>query len=107
MRLLGLAVVCLALAGCSSWEGDVRFKVTRIAPPYESMGQMRPALVVMDVVGEAPKSARVSSPESAEIDQFPADVKVGDEVLCKVGTVEDNSLDDVGPKTAIGPCRRP
>ena len=106
MRLLGLVLVCLALAGCSDWEGEVRFKVTRIAPPYESLGKMRPAHVVMDVVGEAPKSARVSSPSGADVDQFPADVKVGDEVLCKVSTVEDNGLDGKDPKTTVGPCRR-
>lgn len=106
MRLLALLLACLVLAGCSSWEGDVRFTVTRIDPGYESMGEKRPARVVMDVDGEAPESARVASPEGADIDQFPADVKVGDKVICTVKTADDNGADGVDPKTTIGPCKR-
>jgi hypothetical protein len=106
VKALGLLLACLVLAGCSSWEGDVRFTVVRIDPGYESTGRTMPARVVMDLDGEAPKSARVASPEGADIDQFPADIKVGDKVLCAVKTADDNGLDDVDPKTTVGPCRR-
>ncbi|GGP80911.1 hypothetical protein GCM10010185_63570 [Saccharothrix coeruleofusca] len=95
-----------ALAGCGSeWEGEVRFEVTRIAPPYESMGERKPEHVVLALDQEVPDSVRGLQTTGADIDQFPEGVAVGDRVLCRVRQSDDNGLDGVDPTTTVGPCR--
>jgi hypothetical protein len=109
MRALGLVLAAgLLLAGCSSsWEDEVRFEVTKIEPGRESFGKVLPARVIMKLDQEKPDSSKVGPTEGADIDQFPADVAVGDKVTCTVRVTDGNGVDGVDPQTTIGPCRRP
>lgn len=105
-----VAVLALGslLAGCGSeWEGDVRFKVTRIAPPYESLGEPKPALVVLALDQELPDSAPRIENAGVDADQAPEGVEVGDPLVCRVRQSDDNGLDDVDAEIAVGPCRTP
>lgn len=100
-----VAAVGLLLAGCGSeWEGDVRLKVVRIVP--DPRGE-RPTQVGMEL-GESQKGdlAPGKGTYGAAIDQFPEDVKVGDEVICKIRRWDDNGFDGVDPKETVGPCRK-
>lgn len=106
--LIALATPLLLVAACAyNEEGDVRFKVTGIQPPYESMGKMRPQYVTMDVDQDMKDSPLgLGTTQGAAKDQFPADIKVGDSVVCKVRRSDDNGFDDVDPNTTIGPCKK-
>jgi type 1 fimbria pilin len=110
MRILAVVVVLLALTSCSAdseWEGDVKFKVTRIAPAHEVVpGTTAPPYVVLALDQAEPKSIQKITTAGADEDQFPPGVKVDDSVVCKVRQYDDNSLDDVDMKTTVGPCRR-
>jgi len=100
--ILLLLPAFLLLAGCSSeWKEDVRFKVREIGEISSG------PLVVLDVDGEAPEGihGRIST-GSAKPDQFPADIKAGDLVVCQVRQYDDNGFDGKDPKTTVGPCRR-
>lgn len=102
-----LAVVALVGACGTSSEGEVRFKVTGIQPPYESMGKTKPEYVTMDVDEDLKDSPlRLGTKQGATKDQFPADIKVGDSVICKVRRTDDNGFDGVDPKTTVGPCQK-
>jgi uncharacterized OB-fold protein len=108
VRPFALVLALLLLTACAtSDEGEVRFTVTRIDPPYESMGTMQPEYVAMDLGGDVPEGTLgLSKKEGAAKSQFPADIKVGDSVVCTVRKHDDNNLDDVDPITTIGPCRK-
>ncbi|WP_199440391.1 hypothetical protein [Umezawaea beigongshangensis] len=108
MRAVAAVLVAAAiLTACSSHhEEDVRFTVTRISPPGESMGKPVQAHVVMDVAQDE-NGLGLMSPEGADLDQFPEGTAVGDTVVCTVTKTDDNGFDGVDPKTTIGPCRRP
>jgi hypothetical protein len=105
--LVAVLVAAAALTACSSsQEEDVRFTVTRVDPPRESLGRQVQARVVMDVAQDETELGLVS-PEGADLDQFPEGVAVGDTIVCTVTKTDDNGFDGVDPKLTIGPCRRP
>ncbi|CCH35452.1 hypothetical protein ABZ816_12685 [Actinosynnema sp. NPDC047251] len=102
-----VAVSGSLLVGCGSdWTGDVRFKVTRIAPARESMGEAKKPFVVLELDQEQPDGIPEITTEGADSDQFPADIKVGDVVVCTLHRSDDNGLDGVEAKQTVGPCRR-
>jgi hypothetical protein len=102
--VLVLLVTLLALAGCArDWSGDVRFKV-RETMTLTSGKQ----IVTLDVDGAAPADPiRKFTTASAAPDQFPADVKPGEVVVCAVKQHDGNNLDGLDTETTVGPCRRP
>ncbi|MEU7526250.1 hypothetical protein AB0A74_10980 [Saccharothrix sp. NPDC042600] len=102
-----LLVAGSLLTGCSEWTGEIRFKVVRIHPAYESVGQTRPPYVVMEPDREQPEGLPPITTEGANIDQFPPDIEVGDVVLCHHRRWDDNGLDGIDPQDETGPCRRP
>ncbi|WP_440902311.1 hypothetical protein [Actinosynnema sp.] len=110
MRRLGIALLALGflLTGCSSsWEGEVRFKVTEVLPERENKsGQLLKPHVLITLDQEMSKDEPALAKEGADLDQFPADVKAGDAVLCQVRSHDDNAFDDVGPKVTISSCRK-
>jgi len=93
----------LLLVGCSSeWNEEVRFKVREIG---EITSGPR---ISLDVDGTPPKGTYgVIKTGGASPDQFPADIKVGELVICQVRQYDDNGFDGKDPKTTVGPCRRP
>lgn len=111
MKALKACVAVLAvgalLAGCGSeWEEEVRFKVTRITPEHEvTPGRTSPPHVVLALDQEDPKGLTSLETAGADIDQFPAGIKVDDVVVCKVRQSEENNLDGLGPESEVGPCR--
>ena len=111
MKALKACVAVLAvgtlLVGCSAdWEEDVRFKVIRITPETEvTPNRTLPARAVLELDQEDPGGIVSVKEAGAELDRFPAGVKVGDAVICKVRQVEKNNLDGLAPETEVGPCR--
>ncbi|MBB5806498.1 hypothetical protein F4560_006266 [Saccharothrix ecbatanensis] len=113
MKALKACVAVLAagalLVGCSnSWEEEVRFKVTSITPERQvTPGHTSPPRVVMALDQDDPDALVPLNKASAEIDQFPAGIKVGDVVICEVRQDEKNNLDGLEPESEVGPCRKP
>jgi nitrous oxide reductase accessory protein NosL len=100
-KLVLLIPVVLLLAGCSQeWSGEVRFKVREIAEVSSG------PLVALDVEGEKPKGIEVISSATAKPDQFPADIKAGEIVVCQVKQTDEDNLDGGNTRTDVGPCRR-
>jgi hypothetical protein len=95
------------LVGCGGeWEQDVRFKVTRITPEREiTPGHVAPPHVVLALDQDDPEPLVSLDTAGADIDQFPDGIEAGDAVICTVRQVEENSLDGLGPESAVGPCR--
>jgi hypothetical protein len=102
--VLVLLVALLALAGCArDWGGDVRFKV-RETVTLTSGRQ----IVALDVDGDAPADPiKKFTSASAAPDQFPADIKPGEVVVCAVAQHDANGFDSGELDTTVGPCRRP
>jgi co-chaperonin GroES (HSP10) len=108
-KLVTLLAIVLLLAGCArQWEGDLKFKVTRIGTPSEStVGNPVPARVSLDLDQDEPNSVTALGKQHvADLDQFPSDVKVGDQVVCKVKQSDENGFDGGNVKVVIGPCKR-
>ena len=101
-RLVLLLPVVLLLTGCArEWTGEVRFKVREI-------GQISSGpRISLDVDGPKPEGLERISTGGASPDQFPADIKPGEIVLCQVKQYDDNGFDSGDMKTTVGPCRRP
>ncbi|PSL55074.1 hypothetical protein B0I31_10531 [Saccharothrix carnea] len=103
--LATLAVGTL-LVGCSSeWSGEVDFKVLKINPAYESMGETKPSYVNLEIDQEQPGGIEQLSKNSADLDQFPEGIKVGDLVVCSVRQSDQSGFDQEGVQTVVGPCR--
>ena len=101
-KLFLLLPVVLLLSGCAQeWSGEVQFKVRKIGEITSG------PLVVLDVDGEKPKGIEVISSATAKPDQFPADIKAGDVVVCQVKQYDKDNLDGGNTRTDVGPCRRP
>ncbi|MET1072314.1 MAG: hypothetical protein ABWY11_06665 [Umezawaea sp.] len=113
MRVLAaLVAAALLLSGCSlerEWKGDLAFEVTKINPPYtDKSGESKPAFVLLELDQEQPDSFQaLSRSQGAGIGDFPADVKVGDRVVCAVRQYDANGFDGGNVEVTIGPCRRP
>ncbi|CAL9667671.1 hypothetical protein SUDANB95_07288 [Actinosynnema sp. ALI-1.44] len=106
---LGVVVVAvgMVLVGCGSeWTGELKFEVTRIAPAREGVGGTKQPYVIMKLDQEQPDGLPKMDTAGADADQFPADIKVGDKVVCDFRRWDDNGLDGVDPKQEVGPCRR-
>lgn len=101
-KLLLLLPAFLLVAGCASeWTGEVRFKVREIG---EISSGPR---ISLDVDGPKPKGLQGQiSAGGASPDQFPADIKPGEIVICQVKQTDDNGFDGGNMKTAVGPCKR-
>lgn len=101
-KLFLLFAALLLLVGCASeWTGEVRFKVRRIG---EITSGPR---ISLDVDGPEPKGLQgMITGGGATPDQFPADIKPGEIVICQVKQTDDNGFDGGNMKTAVGPCRR-
>ncbi len=101
-KLFLLLPAFLLVVGCASeWSGEVRFKVRQIG---EISSGPRVSLAVD---GPEPKGLQgLISGGSATPDQFPADIKAGEIVICQVKQTDDNGFDGGNMKTTIGPCKR-
>ncbi|MCE6995727.1 hypothetical protein LZG04_13075 [Saccharothrix sp. S26] len=110
MKALKACVAVLAvgalLAGCGSdWAGEVNFKVVQVNPPYESMGQTKPAYANLEIDQDQPGGLERIGKKSADLDQFPEGIEVGDLVVCSVRQSDRGGFDQEGVQTEIGPCR--
>ncbi|MCS7480901.1 hypothetical protein ACFFQW_36520 [Umezawaea endophytica] len=100
-KLVLLLPFLLLLTGCAQeWSGEVRFKVREIGEITSG------PLVVLDVEGDKPTGIELISSGTAKPDQFPADIKPGDVVLCQVKQHDKDNLDGGNTRTTIGPCKR-
>jgi hypothetical protein len=100
-----VAAVGMLLAGCGSeWEGDAHFKVLRIVPDPTGKAPTRVGMeLTEDLKGEfAPGRGTYG----ANIDQYPADIKVDDQVICKIRRWDDNGFDGVDPQVEVSSCRK-
>ncbi|MFJ6670751.1 hypothetical protein ACIQMJ_06540 [Actinosynnema sp. NPDC091369] len=110
MKALKACVAVLAvgtlLVGCSSeWSGEVDFKVVKINPPYESMGETKPSYVNLELDQDQPGGIERIDKKSADLDRFPEGIKVGDLVVCTVRQSDQSGFDQEGVRTEVGPCR--
>ncbi|MEJ2857961.1 MULTISPECIES: hypothetical protein [unclassified Saccharothrix] len=109
MKALRIGVVVAAvgvlLAGCGTeWEGDAHFKVLRIVPDPKGEASTRVGMeLTEDLKGDA---APGKGTYGADIDQYPPDIKVGDEVICKIRRWDDNGFDGVDPQVEVSSCRK-
>ncbi|MFI9811138.1 hypothetical protein [Saccharothrix variisporea] len=99
-----VAAVGMLLAGCGSeWEGDAHFKVLRIVP--DPRGE-RPTQVGVELTEELKgEFAPGRSTYGAALDQFPPDIKVDDQVVCKIRRWDDNGFDGIDPRVEVSSCR--
>ncbi|WP_033436431.1 hypothetical protein [Saccharothrix sp. NRRL B-16314] len=111
MKVLKACAVVLAvgtvLAGCGSseWSGEIRFKVVRVNPAYESMGETKPPYVNLEIDQDQVDSIEQITKNAADLDQFPEGIKVGDLVVCSVRQSDKSGFDQEGVQTDVGPCR--
>ncbi|MFI9811137.1 hypothetical protein [Saccharothrix variisporea] len=111
MKALKLGVVVaavgmlLAACGGEEWEGEVAFKVTQLNPGYESSGRTRPPFANLTIDQDEPKSVEKIDQRTADLDQLPQGVKVGDRVLCKVRQSDKSGFDQEDPQTEVRDCR--
>jgi co-chaperonin GroES (HSP10) len=109
-KLFPLLAIVLLLAGCArEWDGDLTFKVTKLTPASTTKsGDVDPPYVNLDLDQAEPDSVTaLGKKHGADLDQFPSDVKVGDQVVCQVNQYDENGFDGGNVKVTIGPCRRP
>jgi len=113
MRKIAAALLgCLVLAGCgaSSWQGELRFKVSEIVDyqPHESMPLVK--RVDLDLLGEMPEDAlerdnfRGTYVEQDEISG--GEVKVGDEVICTAKQEKDGPIQTNTMPTRLSGCKK-
>ncbi|MEU6150845.1 hypothetical protein ABZ816_12680 [Actinosynnema sp. NPDC047251] len=102
-----VAVSGSLLVGCGNkdWEGDVAFKVTKVNPGYESMGQIRPPYANLEIDQDEPKSIEPISTRVADLDQLPEGVAAGDLVTCEVRQTDESGFDQKGVRTDVGSCK--
>ncbi|WP_367134305.1 hypothetical protein [Saccharothrix sp. HUAS TT1] len=111
MKALKACVAVLAagalLVGCGAgeWSGDVDFKVVKINPGYESMGETKPSFVNLEIDQEQPDGIEQITRTAADLDQFPEGIAVGDLVVCAVRQSDESGFDQEGVQSGIGPCR--
>ncbi len=110
MKALKACVAVLSagalLAGCSSeWSAEVDFKVVKINPSYESMGETKPPYVNLEIDQDQPGGIEQIDKKSADLDQFPEGIEVGDLVVCSVRQSDRSGFDQEGVQTEVGPCR--
>ncbi|WNV91183.1 hypothetical protein [Umezawaea sp. Da 62-37] len=110
--LVVLVAAALLLSGCSlerEWKGDLAFKVTKVNPPYtDKSDKAKPAYVNLDLDQAEPDSVSpLGKKHGADLDRFPSDVAVGDQVVCAVRQYDANGFDGGNVEVTIGPCRRP
>ncbi|MFI9006924.1 hypothetical protein ACIGNX_06810 [Actinosynnema sp. NPDC053489] len=111
MKALKACVAVLAvatlLAGCggSEWSGEVDFKVVRVNPAYESMGETKPAYANLEIDQDQPGSIERITTKAVDLDRLPGGVGVGDLLRCSVRQSDASGFDQEGVQTEVGPCR--
>lgn len=91
-KIIAVFAACLVLAGCSRWEGETKFKVTRINNCYDGYSDVICATrIYLNLVGEPPKGAPepktfegafVEPDDFADESKVRDEVAVGDEIIC-------------------------
>lgn len=110
-KLVAVLLGCVTLAGCaSSWEGEVRLKVTEVDPHYvEYQGAPERTRINTDLVGGMPEGAidrrqftgKYFSPKDIE-----GTVAVGDEIVCTARQKTSGALQTSGVKTELSGCKK-
>ncbi|GAA3880626.1 hypothetical protein GCM10022243_51550 [Saccharothrix violaceirubra] len=109
LRLLPLVALVFLLVGCSSeWEGDVRFKVTKLNPGFTSSVQVQAPYANLEIDEAEPKSTlEPVSKKAVDISDLPEGVQVGDVVICHVSQHDKSGFDQQGVQVKLDQCRRP
>lgn len=100
-RFTALAVLALFLTACvggKTYDEDVTYKVDEIADNTWAR---------LSIEGQAPGEPLAQIRHvSAELDDVPPDVEVGDVLVCRVHQTREN-LADTNVELTIDNCRRP
>lgn len=111
MRKIAAALLgCLVLAGCaSSWQDDLKFKVTKIEDYQFSQNSPVEKKLSLELVGSIPDDAlskenwygfAVSQKEVS------GDVGVGDEVICTARQEKDGPIQTGTMTTRLSGCKK-
>ncbi len=110
-KIVAALLGCLVLAGCgaSSWQGEIRLKVSEIRDYQFSQNSPVVTRASLDLVGEMPKDAlrRDITGMYADQDKISGgEVKVGDEVICTARQKKDGPIQTNFIETDLSGCKK-
>lgn len=104
-----ILAVGTVLAGCGSseWEGDVRFKVTKVTKDEVLVsGQKWEGQLSLELAQDQPSGAAPITGGFVRLDEAPSGVEVGDTLVCKVKQRDESKFDDAEGVQSISSCRK-